>query len=115
MLSRHLADQALSVYDGSPILVRDLDELDFSAAIADYDPTKETKLPFTLSGTAHLVWQVNTELLKTELVGIEKDAFPAVVEQYTSIKRAEATVRPFWASTFPEDEDDISVRINIDE
>jgi len=115
-LSKYVAEGNLSTYDGAPILIRDLEDLSFIVPNKlSIDPINDDTFTFLLSGTAHLVWLVDNEALKRDLAGIRKDEFSNVVEEYSSIKRAEATIRPFWSGTFPEDPEDITIDIRVDE
>jgi len=116
ILSKNIAENYLPTYDGAPVLVRDLEDLSFSVPNkGSIDPINDNKFTFLLSGTAHLVWQVDSDSLKFDLAGIKKDQFGGVVEGYSSIKRAEATIRPFWSTHFPEDTEDITINIQLDE
>lgn len=115
-LSKQVALDNLQTYDGSDVLIRDLADLKFSIPQKQtVDPVNDQDITFILTGTAHFVWQVDTDALKRDLAGIKKDAFGGVVEQYKSIKRAEATVRPFWSSAFPENPNDITIDIQLDQ
>jgi hypothetical protein len=69
----------------------------------------EDSLQFTLSGSARFVWDVDSAALAQDLSGKEKDAFSAILESYPGIETAEATIRPFWKTTFPNDPSDIVV------
>ncbi|MBM3272381.1 hypothetical protein FJY94_03865 [Candidatus Kaiserbacteria bacterium] len=68
-------------------------------------------LPFTLSGKATLVWQVDVPELQKALAGRDEAAFPTIINGFPSIKEAHARIEPFWQSTFPENATDIRVTV----
>ncbi len=69
--------------------------------------------PFTfqLSGTAVLVWQVDTVALASALAGHDQNAFDTITAAFPGIQEAHARIEPFWKTTFPSNPSDISVII----
>jgi len=65
----------------------------------------------TVSGDSNFIWQIDDSKLKKDLVGIEKKTLSSVMQDYTEIQTAEAVIKPFWRSTFPEKEKDIEIKI----
>jgi len=70
-------------------------------------------IEFTLTGTALLVWQVDTELLADSLAGKGQDAFQSVVATFAGIETAEASLSPFWRSSFPDDPSAIDITVRF--
>ena len=68
-------------------------------------------LRFSLSGSAVLVWKVDTGELKTALLGKEKAAFTPIVAQFPGIEKADAEVAPFWSKRFPSDPDKLNIEV----
>jgi hypothetical protein len=64
-----------------------------------------------ISGDSEFVWQINQEQLKKDLVNTNKKSLSTTMKDYTGIEKAEAVVKPFWRSTFPEKEKDIKIEI----
>lgn len=109
-LSMVIAQKTLKVYDGKPVLVRNLDDLQFTATSGISNPAEFGDIGFTLSGNALLVWNVDNEALKNDLAGVDKsDGFKKVVSSFPAIWKAEAVVRPFWKGNFPENPAKISI------
>jgi len=103
-LSGAIAQEVLSSYDGSAVLVENLEELAVSLKDKDaFTPGEDNEISFSISGAPHIVWVVDEETIKTSLAGNPKAEFPSVIEKHVSIKRAEAKIRPFWKGSFPED------------
>lgn len=83
----------------------------FSAKIVGPLFAPESPFSFSLSGTAQLVWRVDQQQLRDALAGRDESAFQTIVQGFTGIEEAHARIEPFWSSSFPEDADDIKVKI----
>jgi hypothetical protein len=68
-------------------------------------------LRISLSGSAALVWRVDTAELKTALLGKEKAAFTPIVAQFSAIEKADAEVAPFWSRRFPSDPEKLIIEV----
>lgn len=75
------------------------------------EATSTEAINFTLDGTATFVWSVDVEALAAELAGTSTEALGGIVSGHPEIARADAIVRPFWSSAFPENPSDISIII----
>lgn len=73
--------------------------------------TNDALIQFTLTGTAQLVWDIDTESLKQELVGKHSNALNTIMSGYPGIESARATIRPFWKTEFPSDISSIVIDI----
>lgn len=68
-------------------------------------------LQFALSGSATMVWQVDTIALQQALAGKPQAGFQEVVKRFPGIEEARARVEPFWRNTFPTEPSAIRVTI----
>jgi hypothetical protein len=68
-------------------------------------------LSFKLSGTLTTGNLFNADDLRNALAGKSKNQLQEILGLYPEISHAEATVRPFWSETFPENPDRIKVTI----
>jgi len=85
---------------------------DFNSINIEITQNEENGLEFiNLSGDSRFIWQINNNQLKKDLVDLEKKSLSTIMQDYTEIKTAEAVVKPFWRSTFPEKERDIKIEI----
>lgn len=110
-LSKHLAKKTISTYDGGDILADNPERLIFNVKDREaFDPAKAQELSFTLKGNALFIWGVDEKALAADLAGKNKDDFLGIINQYSNIQEAEATLRPFWRKTFPLDGGDITIR-----
>jgi len=111
-LSSAIAKEILPSYDGSPVLVSNFDALTVSMIDKDaFTPEEDNEISFTISGVPNIVWIIDEGLIKTSLSGKPKASFPSIIEKHVSIKRAEAKIRPFWKSSFPEDVDKLKIEL----
>ena len=109
-LSKFIAEETIDPYDGNPVLVRNLADLELKPKNEVLDPANLKDVLFSISGEAVVVWNVDTEKLKNELAGVSKsDGFKNIITKYASIWRAEAVVRPFWKMDFPQNSEKITI------
>ncbi|MFT5179519.1 MAG: hypothetical protein ACI9GH_000045 [Candidatus Paceibacteria bacterium] len=81
-------------------------------------PSEDDKINVLVKGQVHFVWQTDIEALKESLAGSQRKDMKDVLQDFPSITRAEATVKPLWKKSFPKDASKIDVIIeleNIDE
>lgn len=116
--ARYLADSTVPGYENEPIEITEPLSLTFeyaSATTSKADISTFSELEFNLSGSARLVWQFDAEKLKKDAVGLPKSALKQILEGNTSILKANATVRPFWKQSFPNNPDNITVTTVVGE
>lgn len=66
-------------------------------------------LGFKIDDVLKIVWVVNVDALRFDLVGTKKKDFQKVIAGYPSIETAELIVKPFWRGSLPESDEDIEV------
>jgi hypothetical protein len=104
--SNKIADSIFANYfTNENTLISDFDNVNISISESELSETLE------VSGDSNFVWQINEEKLKDDLKGEEKKLLPTIMQDYSEIQVAEAIVKPFWISTFPEDKKDIKIEI----
>jgi len=109
-LSSEIAKKSLSSYDGSTVLVRNLDELSFSFENKEeFDSAVGESFNFVLSGSPRIVWEVDQVAFKKSLAGISKSSISTVILSYPSVRKMEADIKPFWKGSFPDNPDSIIV------
>jgi hypothetical protein len=92
-------------YDGSAVAFADPSKV----AISTTDKPVG-KINLSIGGLSSVVWQYDSAAFKAALVGKKKDTFESIVTSFRpALTGAEATVRPFWQSTFPSDPAKITV------
>ncbi len=74
-----------------------------------FDPTTTSSITFTLQGEADIVWNVDENKLKSDLLGLSKDSAKSVIANYGGIKEAWVETRPFWNQTIPTSPKNVTV------
>ncbi|MEK7109270.1 MAG: hypothetical protein AAB919_02435 [Patescibacteria group bacterium] len=107
-LATAVAKQTVTGYGGEALTFADPAGLSVSASTS-----KQTNsLQLQLGGEATLVWVFDQNALKAALVGKPKSEFEAVIKSLQpAIASAEASIRPFWTSSFPSDPAKISITV----
>ena len=103
-----ILQKSLATFDGGEVDIPDLKNLTF---VFTEDPSFEANsISFSLSGSARTIWRVDTAGLARAIAGKPKKEFDEVLAAFANIRRAEASVSPFWLFDFPKD----PARINIE-
>ncbi len=79
------------------------------------DPKQDEIVQFTLSGDAKLIWSVDINSLKNDLVGKPNTSLDTTLANYSGIKDAYVTIRPFWRNNFPTNTADINVVVETNQ
>lgn len=112
MLTKYIAKALVPTYSGENIEMTNIDSLTMTMPAMKGDTLATLdKLDFSLSGTPSLIWQIDEDKIKKELIGVQKSNFNLILGQYTNIERAKASIQPIWKSTFPESEKSITVKL----
>jgi hypothetical protein len=72
------------------------------------DPSA-TSFSFTLSGTASLIYTIDSTRIAAAVSGKTRSAAEVALTNYPEVKRAVIVLRPFWRQTFPQDPSTISI------
>lgn len=88
-------------YRGEPLTLTSPAQLTFSAASIPADET--SSFSFSLSGTAPLVYTVDTARIAAAVAGKTSAAAEVALTNYPEVSKAFIVLRPFWKTSFPED------------
>jgi len=94
-------DDKVTLLDESALSVKITTESDLSQDIKE--------MALSVSGAVTFVWQTDHELLKQKILGQSKKELKSILQEFSSLAKAEATINPFWSSTFPEDINKIKI------
>lgn len=94
-------------YQGEPLTLASTKDLILTAPSA-FDPNA-TSFSFTLSGTASLIYSIDSARIAAAVAGETRSAAEVALTNYPEVKRAVIILRPFWKQTFPKDPSSISV------
>lgn len=113
-----VAKALVAGYTNAPVDFADLSQLVIVATSSSPTALQNAvtaKGPITLllSGSPIIVWQFDSAALKAALLGKDKGQFETIVKTFEpAITRADAKIRPFWQSAFPQDPNKIFVTID---
>jgi hypothetical protein len=109
-LAAAVAKLTVQDYKGEAVAFANSDSIQLNASST---PGAQSALTLSLGGgDTTLVWQVDPNAIKQALVGQPKSKFEEVIKGLEpAIAKADASIRPFWTSTFPSDPNKISVTV----
>ena len=67
---------------------------------------------FNLAGATKIVWKLDENKLKTDLLGKSKEDFNQILLKYPNVNSADLVISPFWKMSFPDKVKDIKVIVN---
>lgn len=117
-LTRYLTNKVIN-YDGDLPAV-------FATNLADlvvtfnnknaFNPLAPTTIGVTAKGTLNILWDINAKdsdnnSLTEELAGKKRPQIKDILSKFSSIDRAEVSIRPFWSLSFPKNPDKITVKV----
>lgn len=112
-ISSYIARRILPHYDGTQVVFEKLEDLSFEFLNkADFGKSADGRVFFGLRGAGSVVWKLDEERLKRDLVGKQKSETVSVLASYPAVARSQVVIRPFWNDAFPENVKKISVVIN---
>lgn len=112
ILASYLAKAVIPGYEDEPMRIENTTALSFEyvdPAMSESDLASKESISFRLSGSPRLIWVYDGEQLKKDLAGASKTALNTMLSGYPAIEKATATIRPFWARSFPDDPADITI------
>lgn len=113
-LATAIARASVQGYAGEAVLLDPSSQL---TVMAESTTLAQGTLVLTLNGTAVLIWQFDPAAVKQALLGKPKSEFETVIKSFQPAVRCsaqnpcEASIRPFWHSSFPSNPDKITVTI----
>ncbi len=84
---------------------------DFLATSSGKTTATSSVLTLSIAGSGRIHWGVDGNALAAALAGKDKAAFQTIIKNFLGIDKATANVMPPWASVFPADASNITVRI----
>jgi len=116
-LTKKIAEDNLEDYDDTAIDIPNIRDLTFTMDNKDNlffadNPADVKNINFNLSGTAKIIYPVDENNLKADLLGKRKKDFKQILAQYPNIDSADVVISPFWKMSFPDKIKDIKVVVN---
>jgi hypothetical protein len=126
--AQRIAQLTLSTYTNSPIRIDNPADLSVSLVATNDDGEADndvalwdaSRYTVTVQGKARFIWEFDDAALAGDLAGKDEEMLNmpkagGLLDGYPGIDRLEASIRPFWRGTFPEEVGDIVVITKLDE
>lgn len=92
------------------VKINNLEALSFSYATGtSFNPDVDNIATFSLKGDANLVWILDENKLKSDLLGLSKKNATAIISTYSTIREAWVETRPFWNQTIPSNPEKVTL------
>lgn len=109
-LSRTIITKLLPEVSDDVIKITNLDSLEFSIEQpTQFNLSSSDILEFNLKGSANLVWVIDENKLKSDLLGLSKKNAITIISTYKNIDEAVIETHPFWNQTIPNDANDVKL------
>lgn len=109
-ITKAILKKIVENYAGEKVDIKNLESLQFTMSPQNGDAlVGGAKLDFSLKGNPELSWVVDNVAVKKAILGISKESFNSILGQFPAVERAQASVRPMWKGSFPDDPNRISV------
>lgn len=112
-LTKRIVGDILEKYDGAPVYLYNLKDLQFSLLNKESISFGEVKnISFTLKGDSKIVWEFDVDKFVIDLLGKSKKDFNLTLSKYANITSASSILKPFWRRSFPDAPKDIKIIVN---
>ncbi|OGI65408.1 hypothetical protein A3A95_00975 [Candidatus Nomurabacteria bacterium RIFCSPLOWO2_01_FULL_39_18] len=116
-LTKKIVGRAIEKYDGSEVYILDMEDLTFSLSqpvgLPNFSDLKN--INFNLSGATKIVWKLDVDKLRADLLKVSKGDFNQVLLQYPNISSAKLSLSPIWKRSIPDKPEDIEILVNYPE
>ncbi len=112
-LSKKIVADNIKEFDGSSVYLTNIRDLTFSLINKDNISFEDVKnISFSLKGSTKIVWKLDENKLKNDLLGKSKKDFTQILLQYPNVDSADLVISPFWKMSLPDKTKDIKVIVN---
>ncbi|KND49624.1 MAG: hypothetical protein AB203_00890 [Parcubacteria bacterium C7867-008] len=110
-LGKAIAYKVIGAYNGETVTLPDVTALKLLPALNIAPVSGETTFTFNLTGTTNVVWKIDTAKIAGAVAGKTRDSAQVILQGFPEVSKASLVLRPFWASTFPQDPEKINVTV----
>lgn len=111
-LSSKIAQKVIDGYDGADIYVANIKDLTFKLSSTNITLKDAKTIDFSLSGSAKVVWRLDSAKLTTDLLGKSKSDFNQLLLGYPNVVSANLSLSPIWNRAIPDKAKDIKIIVN---
>jgi len=114
-LAKEIAKNKVKEYDDGEVYISNIKDITFSLTNADAQFKDMKSINFNLSGSAKIVWKLDTEKLISELLGKKKKDFKQILSAYPNVNSADLSLSPIWNRSIPDKAKDVKIIVNYPE
>ncbi len=107
-------DFVVDYVDGTDVYIENISNLIVSIKSITADIDSADKLEISVSGKPFIVWSLDEDRIKYDLIKTRKKQFETIMAKYEYVKKANLKVRPFWKSSLPDEIEDIDIIYKLD-
>lgn len=108
-LGKAIAYKVVGTYSGQALSLPDVSTLKLTPAIAVAPVNGEQTFGFNLAGDVKIVWKIDTAKIAGAVAGKTRESAQVALSGFPEVDKAILVLRPFWATTFPQDPAKITV------
>ncbi|HWU24379.1 MAG TPA: hypothetical protein VN086_01330 [Candidatus Paceibacterota bacterium] len=108
-LAKTIAYQTVGSYSGQKVSLSDWSGLTLTPSSQGTPTAEQGTFAFSLAGKTTIVWDVDPQKVAGAVAGKDRKTAYSIIQSFPEVHGAVLTVRPFWASSFPQDPADIKV------
>ncbi len=111
-LAQAVAYKVAGTYSGQPVTLASVNTLSLSPTATSTSFSNALSggpFLFSLSGTATVIWQVDSSKIASAVAGKTRDSAQNILSSFPEIASATLILRPFWDPTFPQDPSKIHI------
>ena len=109
-LSSFIAKNKIKDFDNSSVDIMWNDNDSVSLLGSTEKPWNEISLKVRFAGPAQIVWSYDVNVILSSIIGQDKSIINSVIENNkNSLTEIQATIRPMWKNTFPENSKKIKI------
>lgn len=110
MLASFIAGNKINSFDNSKVDIMWNDNDSVSLQGVTEKPWNETSIKATFTGPAQIIWTYNAADILSSIAGQDKNIINSIIQNNkNSLTEIQATIRPMWRNTFPENTQKIKI------
>lgn len=108
-LAKTIAYQTVGSYSGQQVMLSDWSGLTLTPSSQGTPTAEQGTFSFSLAGKTTILWSIDPQKIAGAVAGKDRKTAYSIIQSFPEVHSAVLTVRPFWASSFPQDPADIKV------
>lgn len=108
-LAKTIAYQTVGSYSGQQVMLADWSGLTLTPSSQGTPTAEQGTFSFSLAGKTTILWSIDPQKIAGAVAGKDRKTAYSIIQSFPEVHSAVLTVRPFWASSFPQDPADIKV------